>query len=377
MARTTASVLRSTSVIACVLAMLGPFASQARSPGPGATADYTVLAAAQGANPGENALLIIDPVARKVVSRVPLSGQPHNITVSPDGRFAYTSNSIRGTDAKVFPGTTSAERLPSDSISVIDLEKKKEVRAVELGAGINPHGIWYAAGKVYYTAEGTKTVGRYDPDLDIVDWIGGVGQNRVHELVVTGDGKKIFAANIGSDNVAMIAPWDEMHDVLTAGDKPPPWNVTIIPTGHGAEGIDISPDEKEVWVLNGHDSSISVIDVARRKVVDTFELKAQSPKRVSLTPDGKYALVPVETGELLVVDTSSRSVIKRIPNVGTRSHGVVFSPDSRVAYVAAQGEAEVAVVDLRTFTVTDRIPTGTGKKAFDGIDGMGLARRQE
>ena len=354
---------------ACAVVLLGPAAAE--SP------PHTVLAAAQGKNPGENALLIIDPVARKVVARVPLSGQPHNIAVSPDGKYAYTSNAIRGTDVKNFPGTASGEPLPPDSISVVDLETKKEVRVVKLGAGANPHGIWYTAGKVYYTAEGSKTVGRYDPKQDIVDWIGGVGQNRVHELVVTHDGTKIFTANIGSDNVAMLASWDKSIDVLTAGDNPPPWNVTIIPTGHGAEGIDISPDEKEVWVLNGEDSSISVIDVASRKVTHTVELKTDGPLRITLTPDGKYALVPSGTAELLVVDTQSRAVIKRIPSVGTRSHGVVVSPDSRFAYVAAQGEAEIAVVDLETFTVTARIPTGTGKKAFDGIDGMGLAWRQQ
>lgn len=339
-----------------------------------ATPAHTVLAAAQGKNPGENALLIIDPAAKKVVARVPLSGQPHNIAVSPDGRFAYTSNALRGTDAKNFPG--GAEPLTSDSISVVDLQTKQEVRVVKVGAGANPHGIYFAAGKVYYTAEGSKTVGRYDPKQDLVDWVGGVGQNRVHELVVTRDGTKIFTANIGSDNVAMIASWDKALDVLTAGDNPPPWNVTIIPTGHGAEGIDITPDEKEVWVLNGEDSSISIIDVATRKVVHTVDLKTDGPLRVTITTDGKYALVPSGTGELLVVDTKSREVIKRIPNVGTRSHGVVVSPDSAFAYVAAQGEAEVAVVDLKTFTVTARIPTGTGKKAFDGIDGMGLAYRQ-
>lgn len=361
-----------TLISAFAVVLLGPAGAQAPS--------HVVLVAAQGKNPGENALLIVDPVARKVTARVPLSGQPHNIAVSPDGKFAYTSNAIRGTDAKNFPGVSkdagNSDPLPSDSISVVDLEAKKEVRVVKVGAGANPHGIYFAAGKVYFTAEGSKTVGRYDPKQDLVDWTGGVGQNRVHELVVTRDGTKIFTANIGSDNVAMIASWDPALDVLTAGDKPPPWNVTIIPTGHGAEGIDITPDEKEVWILNGADATVSIIDVATRKVAQTVDLKTDGPLRITITPDGKLALVPSGTSELVVIDTKSRKVIKRIPSVGTRSHGVVVSPDSLFAYVAAQGEAEVAVVDLKTFKVTARIPTGTGKKAFDGIDGMGLAQRQ-
>lgn len=339
------------------------------------TPKLAVLAAAQGSKPGENALLIIDPAAKKVVARVPLSGQPHNIAVSPDGKFAYTSNALRGVDVKNFPGTANAEALTQDTVSVIDLIAQKEVRVIDVGAGANPHGIQYAAGKVYYTAEGSKTVGRIDPRLGIVDWIGGVGQNRVHELVVTRDGSRILTANKGSDNVALIASWDTKLDVLTVGSKPLPWNVTIIPAGHGTEGIDITPDEKEAWVLNGEDATISVIDVAARKVVHTVDLHTDEPLRVTITPDGRLALVPSGTAELLVVDIKSRKVIKKIPNVGTRSHGIVVSPDSLTAYEAAQGEAEIAVIDLKTFTVTARIPTGTGKKAFDGIDGMGLAYR--
>jgi YVTN family beta-propeller protein len=352
-------------LLASVIAMALPGAA-----GAAPTPKLAVLVASQGRNPAENALLIIDPTAKAIVARVQLSGQPHNIATSPDGQFAYTSNP--GKNAKNFSGSSEAPSL--DSISVIDLVAQKEVRVVEVGPGANPHGIDFAAGKVYYTAEGSRTVGRYDPKRDVVDWIGGVGQNRVHELVVTRDGSKIFTANIGSDNVAVLASWDPKIDALTAGDNPPEWNVTIIPTGHGIEGLAITPDEREVWVLNGEDATISVIDVTTRKVAETIALNTDHPQRMTVSTDGKLALVPSGTGELLVVDTKSRKVIKRIPNVGTLSHGIAVSPDSAFAYVAALGEAEVAVVDLKRFRVTARIPTGTDKKD-ERIEGLSLAYR--
>ena len=46
----------------------------------------------------------------------------------------------------------------------------KALPPIDLGALGRPHGIALADGKVYFTAEGAKVVGRYDPDTRRVDW---------------------------------------------------------------------------------------------------------------------------------------------------------------------------------------------------------------
>jgi YVTN family beta-propeller protein len=51
-------------------------------------------------------------------------------------------------------------------------------------------------------------------------------------------------------------------------------------------------------------------------------------------------------------------------SVGSSPVGVVATPDSRKAYVAVYGENVVAVIDLKSFEVVKRIPTGVGP---DGI----------
>jgi streptogramin lyase len=38
----------------------------------------------------------------------------------------------------------------------------------------------FIGGKTWFTAEVTKTIGRYDPATHRVDWILGTGQNRTH-----------------------------------------------------------------------------------------------------------------------------------------------------------------------------------------------------
>mgnify|MGYP000246305465 CR=1 FL=1 len=62
-----------------------------------------------------------------------------------------------------------------------------------------PHGLELVAGRVYFTAEGSKMIGRYDPATRQIDWTLGIGQNRTHMLVVARDLQRIFTSNVNSD----------------------------------------------------------------------------------------------------------------------------------------------------------------------------------
>ena len=52
-----------------------------------------------------------------------------------------------------------------------------------------PHGIAFADGKVYFTAEVNKLIGRYDPAGNQIDWLLGTGQNGTHMLLLSQDAK--------------------------------------------------------------------------------------------------------------------------------------------------------------------------------------------
>jgi YVTN family beta-propeller protein len=348
------------------------------------TPSTALLIANQSKTPNDNVLLIVDPVAKKIVGRVPVGGTPpHDVAVTPDGKFAFTSNIVAGSQWRNYPGVPKTagdpELLPSDSISVIDLPGQKLLRRIEVGPGAEPHGITFRAGKVFFTAEGYKVVERYDPVSNRIDWIGGVGQNRVHQLVLTQDATRIFTANIGSNTVTAIAPWDPVVDVqpYSKGHEPPPWNGALIQVGQGPEGIAMSPDEKEIWVLNRADGSASIIDVQTKKVVQTVDLKTKDPLRITFTPDGARALISdASSGEMLVLDRVARKEIGRISNVGKQTHGIVVAPDGSLAYAAAQGFAQVVVIDLKTLQVTARIPAGQGTEPGFGLDGMALAQQK-
>src|SRR5690242_14646151 len=175
-------------------------------------------------NKEEATLAIVDPATQKVAGRVPTGEGPHEVAASSDGKLAFVGNYGSGQN----PGRT---------ISVIDLVAQKELRRFDLGPLRRPHGITFADGKVYFTAEVNKLIGRYDPAANQVDWLLGTGQNSTHMVLVSKDGSRIFTANIGSDSIS----------VLERGSNPMNWNQTVIAVGKGPEAIDISPDGKEIW----------------------------------------------------------------------------------------------------------------------------------
>ena len=301
----------------------------------------TVIASAQLPSPAllvlnkdDNTLAIVDPATNKIVGTVPTGNAPHEVAASSDGRFAYVAN--YGSDH------------PGNSLSVIDLNTRKETR-VDVTPLQRPHGIAYADGKVYFTAELSKAIARLDPQSLKLDWLLGTGQNLTHMLVLTKNVNPIFTANIGSNTISMI----EKHP--TGRDQ---WTETVIPVGKGPEGCDLSPDGKEFWAANSGDGSVSVIDVAARKVVQTIAVGTKHSNRLRFTPDGKLVLISdAETGDVVVVDASSREVTKRV-NLGKMALGILIVPDGSRAYIALAAEDKVAVFDLKTLSKTGEIPTG-------------------
>ena len=297
-------------------------------------------------NKAENSLALVDPSTMSVVARVQTGEGPHEVAVSSDGRTAYVSN-------------YGAEK-PGNSLSVIDLAARKEVRRVDLGPLLRPHGLVERDGKIYFTAEVSRVVARYDPAADRVDWLVGTGQNITHMLVMHPTRRVVYTANILSNTVSVLE--------LDAPQQPgPPPRMTHVAVGPKPEGIDISPDGRELWVGHNDDGGVSVIDTETNKVKETFKAGGM-PIRIKFTRDGKYVLISSpSTGELAVFDAATRKELKRFA-VGEAAVGVVVSADSRTAYVASMATGKVTAVDLKSMTLAGSVETG---RAPDGLAWVG------
>jgi YVTN family beta-propeller protein len=307
----------------------------------------------------DHTLAVVDPATLKVTGpKVPVGNDPHEVVASADGRTAWVSNYGSG---------------QYNTLATIDLVNAKALTPVDLGLLRGPHGLDVVGGKVWFTAEAVKAIGRYDPATGKVDWLLGTGQNRTHMIWVSADQQRIVTTNVNSGTVSLMerVPLPTPGPPLggASGPRPPgpppgasgdgkDWNEVVVKVGNGSEGFDLSPDEKEIWVANAEGGTISVIDYAAKKVVATLDANVGGANRLKFTRDGKRVLVSTLSGpDLVVLDAVTRKVIKRVP-IGHGAAGIEMEPNGKRAFVACTPDDYVAVIDLATLNVTGKIDAG-------------------
>jgi YVTN family beta-propeller protein len=300
---------------------------------------------------GQQALFIVDPTTLTVVGQVPSGPDPHEVIASVDGKTAYISNYGGGS---------------YNTITVVDLVNQKTLPIIDLGALRGPHGLEFVGGKLWFTAEGAKVAGSYDPSTNKVDWVMGTGQDRTHMIYVFSDLNRILTTNVSSATVTFIekGTGPGQGPGRGPGGPQPTWRETQIAVGHGSEGFDVSPDGKEIWVANAQDGTISVIDVASKKVVQTLDANVHGANRLKFTPDGKLVFVSsLGASDLAIFDASTRKEAKRV-RIGRGAAGILMQPDGSRAFVACTPDDYVAVIDLKTLEMTGKLAAG---KQPDGL----------
>lgn len=294
-------------------------------------------------NKAEATLVMVDGETLEIIAKIPTGDFPHEVIASPDGKTAYVAN--------------YGAQQPNNSLSVIDLVGRKEIKRIDLGGLWRPHGIAEADGKIYFTSEGSRTVARYNPETDKIDWIMGTGQTATHMLVMTPDKSKIYTTNIASDTVTAIS---------TKGSASPQ-NIRQIAVGRQPEALDVSPDGAELWIGQNGDGKISIIDTATDKIKEEISV-GRVPIRLKFTPDGAKVLVSdAAAGELVVVDAKTRKELKRA-TVGGTPVGIQLQPDGKRAFVALTQLDTVKVFDMEKMEFIKDIKPG------DNPDGMAWAK---
>jgi len=295
-------------------------------------------------------LAIVDPTSLKVLARIPCGPDPHEVIASSDGKRAYISN---------YGGEGSSLNI----ISRVDLATRQALPAIDLGPLHSAHGLDFADGKLYFTAESSKAVGRYDPATAQVDWVLGTGQDRTHMILVGQDRRHLYTTNARSGTVSIL------ESSTRRAFGPPPqatvivWDETTLAAGKGAEGFDVSPDGRALWAANAQDASVTVIDLTSKKVTETFPIPVRGANRLKFTPDGRAVLISAlgsfgssepDHDNLAVLDAASHKLIKML-DLGGGSAGILMAPDGARAFVAVSRGDKVAVIDLATLSVRGQI----------------------
>ncbi len=289
----------------------------------------------------DHTLAIVDPATLKIVAKAPIGPAPHEVIASTDGKTAYLSN-YRGDGYPL--------------ISVVDLVSQKALPPIHTGALTETHGLAFVGGELWFTAQGSKAVARYNPATGNIDWVMGTGQSRTHMIYVTPDENHVYTTNPGSGSVTF------MDKVTAPGPGGQPgmvdWTETQVRVGRGDEGFDISPDGRELWTADAQDGTLSVIDLQTRQVTETIDAHIVGSNRLKFTPDGKYVLISNLRGPNLVIyNAATRKEVKQIP-IGHGAAGILMDPVAHRAFIACSPDNYIVVLDLAAFTVTGHLDVG-------------------
>ena len=203
----------------------------------------------------DHTLAIVDPGSLKVLAKVPVGEDPHEVIASADGKTAYVS---------IYGGGIF------HTINIIDLVAQKAKPEVDTKPLFGPHDLTYVNNKLWFTAEGSKAVGRLDPATNNIEWSMGTGQDRTHMLYVTNDANNIYTININSGTVSLL------NNTPQNGREN--WVQTLIPVARGSEGFDVTPDNKRAFVACTPDNYVSIIDLNTWQVTGKLD--------VGKNPDG-------------------------------------------------------------------------------------------
>jgi YVTN family beta-propeller protein len=275
----------------------------------------------------------------KLVASVPVGAHPHEMVLSSDARYVYTTDN----------GTMKIEQegTGGNTVSIVDIPGRKKVGEISTGKFRRPHGIDLdrKTGNLLVSCELPDQLLVIDPARRAVIGNYDTKGKTSHMVTIGRDGRWAFVSNSSSSNVSAL-------DLSSGAVKP-------IPTGTRPEGSALSKDGQRLYVVNREAEQITIIDTVKKEAVDRIKT-GKGPVRVALTPDSRlvvFALMHENAVEF--ADAATRKVVGKV-GLGGSPVSLSISPDGQLAFASAQDIDIVYVISIKDRKVVREIKTAAG-----------------
>ena len=225
-----------------------------------------------------------------------VTANPRAIVVTPDGKKAYVTSA----------STTSLVVFDPGTLAVL---ATLQLRDVAEGIAVTPDGA-----KVYVA----------HPSSGWVSVVETAGDSQLRPIHVQAPVRRLAAAPLGdrlylasAETEGRILQLDTTTDSLV-GDP--------IPVGDFPRALAVTPDGARLYVANGWDDTVSVIDTKAGRVTTTLAV-GNHPLGLALTPDGRRLYVTnTSDGTLSVVDTATETVLPGVIAAGSSPEAMAVTP---------------------------------------------------
>ena len=317
------------------------------------------------ANKAEATASLINLDNGEVVATVPTGEGPHEVGISPNGKFALVTNyGSRGSRGQ--------------SLTLIDLAAAQVTKTIDLDNYQAPHGVeWLDNERAAVTVEANKAlIVVHVGNGEVVQSID-TDQDVSHMVALDPARKRAYTTNMGSASITVID--------LENNER-----ISNVTTGQGAEGLAVSGVNGQIWVTNRDADTLTVLDADTLATVKEFSSPG-FPIRATATPKGQVLVTRARAGDVVVYDATTfsevRTVAFDINNMGAEGRlfgdrfgdssvpiGVVVDDTGEHAFVAHANADVITEIDLSSGEIVRLLragkePDGMGWSSYD-IEGV-------
>ncbi len=285
-------------------------------------------------------VLFLNPATYE--TEVVIDGFPrtvHELLVVPETGLAYVP--IFG------DGIHGRNPNPGHLLCIIDLVRRAHVGDIDLRPYIAPHTLKLAPdGLIYITCENSAVVAVIDRATHKVVEAINSGSTNGHRLIISPDGRRLYTENEEDGTVSVI-------DLATRK------LLGKIKTPRPLAGIAISADGRTVVAVDDEEPTLFLIDTAAERVVDTVRLDGvpQAAQIARYSPDNSLiGVTSLRSDTVSLVDPSFRT--QTAIKVGNQPMDMAFRGDE--LFVACQGDGSVHVIDIPSRRTKGSFKAGTG-----------------